>query len=159
DRLARHYALQVLLLEEWQRAGVEVVFLNRPLGQSPEEDLRLQVQGMMAEYERAKIRERSRRGTRHAARAGSGNGLCGPPYGSRYGGKHGGGGQSRYEIHAAHARVVQPLCAGVGRERCSIGEVCRRLQAQRIPSPQGKPYWDRTTVWGILKHPADKGQA
>ena len=49
-------------LDEWQRAGVEVIFLNRPIGKSPEEDLLLQVQGMMAEYERAKILERSRRG-------------------------------------------------------------------------------------------------
>ncbi len=34
DRLARNYAYQVLLLDEWRRRGVEVVFLNRPLGQS-----------------------------------------------------------------------------------------------------------------------------
>ena len=67
DRLARSYAYQVLLLEEFRRCGVEVVFLNRPIGRSPEEDLLLQVQGMMAEYERAKIAERSRRGKRHAA--------------------------------------------------------------------------------------------
>src|SRR5262245_56616268 len=159
DRLARNYALQVLLLDEWQRAGVEVVFLNRPIGQSPEEDLLLQVQGMMAEYERAKILERSRRGKRHAARAGSVNVLCGAPYGYRYLGKHEGGGHARYEIHEEHARVVQQLFTWVGLERCSIGEVCRRLQAQQIPSPKGKPYWDRTTVWGILKNPAYKGQA
>jgi hypothetical protein len=37
--------------------GIEVVFLNRPLGKSPEDDLLLQVQGMVAEYERAKIME------------------------------------------------------------------------------------------------------
>ena len=55
DRLARKYAYQVLLVEEFQRLGVEMVFLNRPLGQSPEDDLLLQVQGMIAEYERAKI--------------------------------------------------------------------------------------------------------
>jgi site-specific DNA recombinase len=159
DRLARNYALQVLLLDEWQRAGVEVVFLNRPIGKSPEEDLLLQVQGMMAEYERAKILERSRRGKRHAARAGSVNVLCGAPYGYRYIGRHEGGGHARYEIHEEHARVVQQLFTWVGLERCSIGEVCRRLQARQIPSPKGKPYWDRTTVWGILKNPAYKGQA
>jgi site-specific DNA recombinase len=95
DRLARNYALQVLLLDEWHRAGVEVFFLNRPIGKSPEEDLLLQVQGMMAEYERAKILERSRRGKRHAARAGSVNVLCGAPYGYRYVGKHEGGGHAR----------------------------------------------------------------
>ena len=55
DRLARKYAYQVLLMDEFQRAGVEVVFLNRELGRSPEDELLLQVQGMVAEYERAKI--------------------------------------------------------------------------------------------------------
>ena len=54
DRLARNYAYQVLLIDEWRRAGIEVLFLNRSLGQSPEDDLLLQVQGVVAEYERAK---------------------------------------------------------------------------------------------------------
>ena len=36
-----------------RRAGVEIVFLNRAIGLSPEDDLLLQVQGMVAEYERA----------------------------------------------------------------------------------------------------------
>ena len=49
DRLARNYAYQVLLLDEWHGRGVELVFLNRPLGQSPEDDLLLQVQGIVAE--------------------------------------------------------------------------------------------------------------
>jgi site-specific DNA recombinase len=66
DRLARRYAYQVLLIDELRRAGVEIVFLNRAIGLSPEDDLLLQVQGMVAEYERAKILERSRRGKRHA---------------------------------------------------------------------------------------------
>lgn len=49
DRLARRYAYQVLLVDEFQRANVEVVFLNRELNQSPEDELLLQVQGMIAE--------------------------------------------------------------------------------------------------------------
>ena len=71
DRLARNYAHQVLLLDEFTRAGVEVVFLNREVGQTPEDQLLLQVQGMIAEYERAKILERSRRGKRHGAQVGT----------------------------------------------------------------------------------------
>ena len=71
----------MLLVDEFQHAGVEVIFLNRELGQSPEDDLLLQVQGMMAEYERAKIIERHRRGKLHAARAGTVNVLSGRPMG------------------------------------------------------------------------------
>ena len=67
DRLARRYAHQVLIIDEFRRAGTEVIFLNRPIGGTAEDDLLLQVQGVIAEYERAKILERSRRGRRHAA--------------------------------------------------------------------------------------------
>ena len=59
DRLARKYAYQALLLDEFHSAGVEMVFPNRALSQSPEDELLLHVQGMMAEYERAKILERN----------------------------------------------------------------------------------------------------
>ena len=127
DRLARKYAYQVLLVDEFRRAGVEVIFLNRALGQSPEDDLLLQVQGMIAEYERAKIIERHRRGKRHAARAGAVNVLSGAPYGYRYVAKYAGGGQARYEIIPDEARVVRQVFDWVGRDRLTIGEVCRRL--------------------------------
>ena len=69
DRLARSYAHQVLLLEEFAHAGTQVVFLNRPIGNTPEDSLLLQLQGMFAEYERAKVLERSRRGKRHRAQS------------------------------------------------------------------------------------------
>ena len=84
DRLARRYAHQVLLIDEFRRAGAEVVFLNHPIGGTAEDDLLLQVQGVIAEYERAKILERGRRGRRHAAQSGSVSALTGAPYGYRY---------------------------------------------------------------------------
>jgi site-specific DNA recombinase len=77
DRLARRYAYQVLLVDEFQRVGVAVIFLTRELGRSLEDDLLLQGQGMMAEYERAKIIERHRRGKLHASRSGSVNVMGG----------------------------------------------------------------------------------
>jgi len=159
DRLARKYAYQALLLDEFQRAGVEVVFLNRALGQSPEDDLLLQVQGMVAEDERAKILERSRRGKRHGAHSGVVNVLAGAPYGYRYITKHEGGGQARYEIVLEEARVVRQVFAWIGRERMSIGEVVRRLNQAQERTRTGKTVWDRSTVWGILKNPAYKGTA
>lgn len=159
DRLARKYAYQVLLLEEFQRHGVEVVFLNRAVGESPEDSLLVQVQGMVAEYERAKILERSRRGKRHAATQGIVSVLGGAPYGFRYITKHDGGGAARYEIHSDEADVVRQIFTWVGRDRDTIGAVTRRLQEHGIPSPHGKSYWDRTTVWGLLKNPAYMGTA
>src|SRR6266571_2986884 len=159
DRLARKYAYQVLLVEEFRRAGVEVIFLNRALGQSPEDDLLLQVQGMIAEYERAKIMERHRRGKRHAARMGAVNVLSGAPYGYRYVSKYEGGGQARYDIIPEEARLVRQVFDWVGRDRLTIGEVCRRLTRAGEVTRTGKRAWDRSVVWGMLKHPAYMGTA
>jgi site-specific DNA recombinase len=159
DRLARKYAYQVLLVDEFRRAGVEVIFLNRALGQSPEDDLLLQVQGMIAEYERAKIIERHRRGKRHAAHGGAVNVLSGAPYGYRYVTKYEGGGQARYEIIPDEARVVRQVFAWVGHDRLTIGEVCRRLTHAGEVTRTGKTVWDRSVVWGILKNPAYQGTA
>lgn len=159
DRLARKYAYQVLLVDEFRRAGVEVIFLNRALGQSPEDALLLQVQGMIAEYERAKIIARHRRGKRHAAHVGAVNVLSGAPYGYRYVPKYEGGGQARYEIIPDEARVVRQVFTWVGGDRLTIGAVCRRLTQAGERTRTGKPVWDRSVVWGILKNPAYQGAA
>jgi site-specific DNA recombinase len=159
DRLARKYAYQVLLVEEFGRLGVEVVFLNRELGRSPEDDLLLQVQGMMAEYERAKILERHRRGKLHAARVGLVNVLSGAPYGYRYVNKHAGGGQARYDLIPDEARVVRQVFAWIGRERRSIGDVCRRLMQAGERTRTGRTVWERSVVWAMLKNPAYMGSA
>ena len=72
DRLSRKYAYQVLLMEEFARHDVETVFIKAPQSATPEDQLLLQFQGMIAEYERAQILERSRRGKRHRALQGGG---------------------------------------------------------------------------------------
>lgn len=159
DRLARKYAYQVMLVDEFQRAGVELVLCNRQLGESPEDALLLQMQGMIAEYERAQMLERSRRGKRHKAQQGSVNVLGGAPYGYHYVTCGEAGGEARYEINEEQAQVVRQIFAWIGRERLSIGEVQRRLTTAAILTPTGKSRWDRTTIWGLLKNPAYKGQA
>ena len=159
DRLARKYAYQVLLIDEFRRYGVEVVFLNRAVGQTPEDNLLLQMQGMIAEYERAKILERSRRGKRHAAKSGEVGVLSGAPYGYRYIRKHDGGGQARYEVVVEEAQIIRQMFAWVGVERVSLGEVRRRLKKAGVLTPRKKISWDRSTIWEILKNPAYKGSA
>src|SRR2546421_981300 len=119
----------------------------------------LQVQGMIAEYERAKILERSRRGKRHAAQSGKVSVLSGAPYGYRYVSKHDADGQARFDVLLEEARVVRQVFSWVGQDRCSIGEVCRRLNAAKEKTRSGKIVWDRATVWDMLKNPAYKGSA
>src|SRR3954465_466176 len=159
DRFSRKYAYQVLLLEELARCGVEVVFLRNPPGREPEQALLLQVQGIIAEYERAKIMERCRRGKQHAARCGSVNVLGGAPYGYRYVSKHEGGGEARYQVLAEEARVVRSIFEWFANERSSLGEICRRLKRDGVLTRTGKSAWDRSVVWAMLKNPAYKGTA
>ena len=84
DRLSRKYAYQVLLIEEFARNNVKTLFIKAPQTSTPEDQLLVQFQGMIAEYERAQILERSRRGKRHRAIQGVVNVLCGAPYGYQY---------------------------------------------------------------------------
>ena len=104
----------------FRRASVEVVFLNRPIGGTAEDDLLLQIQGVIAEYERAKILERSRRGRRHAARAGLVSAFTTAPFGYRYVTKDQGDGVARFEVVPEEARMVRLSFAWVGLERLSL---------------------------------------
>jgi site-specific DNA recombinase len=159
DRLARRYAYQVLLLEELQRAGVEVCFAKEPeRGASPEDELLRQFQGMIAEYERAQIRERTRRGKLHRARGGSQAVMSGAPYGYRYI-KKGEQTEGFWEIDETEAQVVREVFTRYVEDGVSIGEIARWLSERGVPTRTGKAVWDRSTVWAMLRNPAYRGQA
>jgi len=158
DRLARRHGHLALLLDELKRCGLEVVFLNRAIGASPEDELLVQVQGVIAEYERTKIQERSRRGKRHAAQRGAISVFSNAPYGYRYVPKSSTS-SAQFEVLAEEAAVVQQIFAWVAHERCSLREVCRRLKKQGIRTRSGRRVWDPATVRGILRNPAYHGQA
>jgi site-specific DNA recombinase len=159
DRLARKYAYQILLVEEFQRCGIEVVFLNHEIGDKPEEQLLLQVQGMIAEYERAKILERSRRGKMHAARNGSVSVFSKAPYGYRYVSKREGHGVARFEVIASEAQTVMTIFGWYGKEDYSLIQICDRLNREGVLRRSGKPGWDPTSVWDMLKDSAYMGEA
>ncbi len=158
DRLSRKYAYQVFLLEEFARHGVEVIFINSPKAETAEEKLLVQFQGMIAEYERAQITERSRRGKKHRAKAGCVNVLSGAPYGYRYVRK-GEGSDAYYEIREQEAQVVREIYRLYTQELVSIAEIVRRLKERGVPTQKGISPWERSVVWGILRNPAYKGTA
>ena len=92
---------------------------------------------MIAEYERTKIMERSRRGKQHAA-AWFGQRVFRCAYGYSYVSRHDGDGEARFQVVATEARVVRNMFAWVGQERCSLSEVQRRIQQEEVLSPTGK---------------------
>lgn len=157
DRLARRYAYQVLLLEELQRAGVEIIFAKEPeRSGSPEDELLRQFQGMIAEYERAQIAERCRRGKLHRARAGAVAVLANAPYGYRYV-KKSERTDAFYEID--EAEVVREVFRRYAQDGESIGRIARRLGEQGVLTRTGKTGWNPATIWGMLRNPAYAGHA
>jgi site-specific DNA recombinase len=159
DRLARNYVHQAVLIEEFARAGTEIVFLNRPISSSPEDTLLLQLQGMFAEYERARMLERSRRGKRHLAQAGVVSVLSRAPYGYRFIGRDTGDGVARFEVMDEKAEVVRRIFHWVGRDHVTLSGACQRLFDAGVPSPNGNARWSRSMVGVLLSNSAYAGQA
>ena len=158
DRLARKFAYQALLLEEFARAGVRVEFVKGPRGDSPEDQLLIQFQGMFAEYEKAQLMERYRRGKAHRARCGSVNVLGGAPFGYRYVRKTADSGAS-YEIVDHEAVIAAELFRRYTDDGASIADLTRWLTSENVPTRTGKARWDRSVVWGMLRNPAYAGTA
>jgi len=158
DRLSRQYAYQVLLMEEFARHGVDVIFLRSAKTETPEDQLLLQFQGMIAEYERAQIVERTRRGKRHRAKAGSVNVLSGAPYGYRYHRKTETM-DAFYEILETETHVVQSVFKLYTEQAMSINAIARDLNDKGIATRQGASQWCRSTIWAMLRNPAYKGKA
>ncbi|MGH9102444.1 MAG: recombinase family protein, partial [Acidimicrobiales bacterium] len=158
DRLARRYAYQALLIDEFARVGTEVRFLKSPRAETPEDQLLIQFQGMIAEYERAQIAERTRRGKAHRARSGTFNVLGGAPFGYRYV-RRSDQADARYEVVEADARVVAEMFCRYVEDHMSIADLARWLASEQVLTSTGKTRWDRSTIWGMLRNPAYAGRA
>jgi site-specific DNA recombinase len=134
-----------------------VCFLHHPPAHTPDEVLLTQIQGILAEYERAAIEERTRRGRRCAAQQGQVSVLSGAPYGYRDQ-RPAPGGPATYSVVPSEAVVIERIFTWVGLERYSLAEVARRLNAAGAATRSGQP-WSRATLNGILSNPAYRGQA
>ena len=157
DRLARMYAYQVMVLDELSRHGVSVLFHDTPpLNDDPQCHLLTQVQGVIAEYERAKIAERYRRGKLWRARAGEVVAWkC--SYGYRR--------IRRCAEHAAHLEVYEPEAVIVRRifrdyvqSNVSIRQITWHLNQDGVASPSGKAIWGPSTIGRLLRNEAYVGR-
>jgi site-specific DNA recombinase len=153
DRLARVYAYQVLIIEELARFGVNVRFLEGPAhGEDPQTTLLVQMQGVIAEYERAKIAERYRRGKLYRARQGEI-----PFWKTSYGHRRvvpTNGGPARIEIFEPEAEIVRWIFDAYVEKRRSVRQISFDLLNRGIPSPTGKPIWGTSTITRLLRNEA-----
>ncbi len=158
DRLSRKYAYQVLLAEEFFKHGVAVRFVKSPSVTTPEDQLLVQFQGMIAEYERAQILVRSRRVKRHRAQQGSICVLSGAPYVFQYL-KKSDSTAAYYEVLESEADVVRLVFQTYVEQAISINAITRMLNDRQIPTRKGIARWERSTVWAMLRNPAYIGRA
>ena len=153
DRLARAYAYQVLILEELQSFGVTVHFLEGPEpSDDPQATLLIQMQGVIAEYEKAKIAERYRRGKLYRARAGEI-----PFWKCSYGHRRvvdPDSGRSRIEIYEPEAEIVRSIFHAYVERGLSVRKIALELRDRAIPSPSGKPQWGTSTLDRLLRNEA-----
>lgn len=150
-RLARKYSLQELVLDELSDVGIEIVFLHEKRAENAEEKILEGVRGIFAEYEREKIKERTRRGRLHRAKTGL---LVGheAPFGYRYVRPDRNKEYRYFEIVEEDAEVVRMIFSWVGDEGCSLMEVRRRLHEKgKKAQKSGKTNWQNSTLSRLLR--------
>jgi site-specific DNA recombinase len=157
DRLARNYVHQMVLIEEFEKNGCRVEFVERPMSSEPNDQLLLQIRGAVAEYERTLLSERMRRGRLAKYKAGVLLPWTHTPYG--------------YQVDPdrprdpagvrpdeAKAAVVAEIFAMYLQEGASLFGVSRHLEARGIPAPRGGKVWSVATLRGILTNPVYAGR-
>jgi site-specific DNA recombinase len=157
DRLARNYVHQMVLLEEFEKRGCQVTFIDRPMSHDPHDQLVLQIRGAVAEYERTLIAERMRRGRQSKYRAGKLLPWSTPPYGVQVDPDHPRD-PSGVRIDEAQASVIREAVAYYLEDGTSLYGVVKHLHELGIPSPKGDVYWTTASVRGMMTHPVCIGK-
>src|SRR6266851_421337 len=158
DRLARNYVHQMVILEELERHGISVVFIDRPPSDDPHEQLVVQIRGAVAEYERTLIADRMRRGRQAKLRAGRLLPWTIAPYGYRMHPERPRD-PALVEVDEAAAAVVRELFQAYAEGEATLHALAVRLTTRGIASPTGRRFWSASSVRVILTNPAYIGEA
>jgi site-specific DNA recombinase len=158
DRLARNYVHQMLVIEELERRGIQVEFLDRPMSDDPHDRLLLQIRGAVAEYERTQISDRMRRGRLMKYRTGRLLPWTRPPYGFRVDPERPRDPTS-VRLDEAEQAVVAEMFDRYLEPGTTLYWIAKQLTDLGLPTPTGKLRWNVSTVRGILTNPAYTGAA
>lgn len=155
DRLSRNQANQIILMDEFKKRDIKVIFTNQQFDDTPEGNFMLQIQGAVSELERAKIADRMRRGTVHAIKNGQINGSN-PPYGYRYIPKT----KDRvghWEINPDEEKIVRYIYNLYVNEKLKGTAITDRLNDEAVPCRSSK--WWSDQIYSVLKSEVYIGMA
>lgn len=154
DRFSRNLLNQLLVTDEIDKAGVDLLFVQHQREKTPEGALFYAIRGAIAEFEKKKILERTQRGKRGKAKQGLLPGYV-DPYGYTMDQE-----TDRLVVNEGEAVWVRKMYEWASDpdpdERIGQWRIAERLNAMGIPAPRGK-YWYRSTVAGILRNPLYTG--
>ena len=153
DRLSRNLTDLLLLDDEIARAGLRLEFITQDTDSSPEGRLFFTIRGAVAEFEKAKIRERMVRGKREKARQGK---VVNPNRLPTWLRSDDGGATVVLDPRWAEAaRLVWRLFLDEG---LTLRKVAERLTLLGYPTPSGGSHWQPTVIQGWLRNPAARGE-
>lgn len=151
DRLARNLAHQLIITEEIEKSGAQLLFVSVSFEQSPEGKLFYSIRGAISAYEKEKIKERSLRGKR--GKAAQGKIIAdAKPFGYTFDKE-----LSNYIINEPEADIVRQMYKWLTEDRVGTAIICKRLNEIGVPSPRLKKPWIVSAVYRLLTNPIYKG--
>ena len=150
DRLARNLAHQLIITDEIEKSGAQLIFVSVTFEQSAEGKLFYSMRGAISAYEKEKIKERTMRGKKGKARQGKlvNNGRC---YGYDYNKI-----SSMYTINDEQATVIRLIYNFCIKDKLGTALISKELNSQCIPAPRGN-HWIVSSIHRILTNTAYKG--
>jgi site-specific DNA recombinase len=147
DRLSRKLYHQMILAEEFEKQGIKLEFITQDMGDSPEDRMFFNMRGLVAEYEREKIRERTIRGSREKARQGKVVNAGIPSFGFRYNKE-----KATLEEDPEKAQTLRLIFYTFRNESLSLQRLADRLNRLNIPTPKGGDRWRASTLSVMLRN-------
>lgn len=147
DRLSRKLYHQMILAEEFERQEIKLEFITQDMGTSPEDRMFFNMRGLVAEYEREKIRERTMRGSREKARQGKLVSAGAISFGFRYNKE-----KATLEENSERAQTIRLIFYAFANENLSLQSLADRLNRLHVPTPRGGDRWRASTLGVVLRN-------
>jgi site-specific DNA recombinase len=147
DRLSRSLSDLLLLTDEFEQAKTRLEFITQELDASPEGKMFFAIRGAVAEYERAKIRERTIRGRLQKARQGKVISKAAAPFGYRYDPT-----TSTLVINEEEAKVIRFAFYIYTNERLSLVQLADRLNRMGMARPHDGQRWRSSYLGRMLRN-------